>query len=173
MQLIKEYQTWNVVLNRWSFGLESLMILSVFEQQVSIALPTHHHKPKPHQFQRAHRQRLLTWSSLTSSTLGGTTTLIYWRSFIRLAGDIFHTVRQCKCGCQGLDSMREEVFRHFWSSRGIIIWWWPWAEFTASETKKFLTTWGVRQKISSAYHHQSNGRAEVAVNSIKRLLTPS
>ena len=43
-------------------------------------------------------------------------------------------------------------------------------EFTASETKKFLTTWGVRQRISSAYHPQSNGRAEVAVKSIKRLL---
>ena len=43
-------------------------------------------------------------------------------------------------------------------------------EFTASETKKFLATWGVRQRISSAYHPQSNGRAEVAVKSVKRLL---
>ena len=43
-------------------------------------------------------------------------------------------------------------------------------EFTASETKTFLTTWGVRHRISSAYHPQSNGRAEVAVKSVKRLL---
>ena len=43
-------------------------------------------------------------------------------------------------------------------------------EFTAGVTKEFLKTWGVRHRISSAYHPQSNGRAEVAVKSAKRLL---
>ena len=43
-------------------------------------------------------------------------------------------------------------------------------EFSASETKNFLTRWGIHHRKSSAYHPQSNGRAEVAVKSVKRLL---
>ena len=50
-------------------------------------------------------------------------------------------------------------------------------EFTASDTKTFLTTWGVEHRKSAAYNPQSNGRAEVAVKAAKRLLranvTPS
>ena len=43
-------------------------------------------------------------------------------------------------------------------------------EFTASATKKFLHQWGVQHRGSSAYNPQSNGRAEVAVKTAKRLL---
>ena len=43
-------------------------------------------------------------------------------------------------------------------------------EFIASTTKEFLSRWGVTHRQSSAYHPQSNGRAEVAVKSAKRLL---
>ena len=43
-------------------------------------------------------------------------------------------------------------------------------EFIASNTKTFLDRWGVNHRKSSAYHPQSNGRAEVAVKSAKRLL---
>eukprot|EP00745_Piridium_sociabile_P016043 TRINITY_DN23877_c0_g1_i13.p1 TRINITY_DN23877_c0_g1~~TRINITY_DN23877_c0_g1_i13.p1 ORF type:complete len:354 (+),score=48.69 TRINITY_DN23877_c0_g1_i13:239-1300(+) len=43
-------------------------------------------------------------------------------------------------------------------------------EFVASATREFLDRWGVRHRKSSAYHPQSNGRAEVAVKSAKRLL---
>ena len=43
-------------------------------------------------------------------------------------------------------------------------------EFTASSTQDFLRRWGVRHRISSAYFPQSNGRAEVAVKTAKRLL---
>ena len=43
-------------------------------------------------------------------------------------------------------------------------------EFTASSTCDFLGKWGVKHRISSAYHPQSNGRAEVAVKTTKRLL---
>ena len=43
-------------------------------------------------------------------------------------------------------------------------------EFTASLTKEFLARWDIKHRISSAYHPQSNGRAEVAVKSTKRLL---
>ena len=43
-------------------------------------------------------------------------------------------------------------------------------EFVAHETKDFYKRWGVKHRLSSAYHPQSNGRAELAVKSIKRLL---
>ena len=46
-------------------------------------------------------------------------------------------------------------------------------EFTARETTAFLKRWGVRHRLSSAYHPQSNGRAEVAVKAMKRLLASS
>ena len=44
-------------------------------------------------------------------------------------------------------------------------------EFTAGETEDFLQRWGVSHRQSSAYHPRSNGRAEVAVKSMKRLLS--
>ena len=43
-------------------------------------------------------------------------------------------------------------------------------EFTSAETQDFLQTWGVNHRVSSAYFAQSNGRAEAAVKSVKRLL---
>jgi ribosomal protein L44E len=43
-------------------------------------------------------------------------------------------------------------------------------EFTAGESKDFYNRWGVKHRISSAYHPQSNGRAELAVKITKRLL---
>ena len=44
------------------------------------------------------------------------------------------------------------------------------SEFTAGNTASFLTQWSVRHCISSANFPQSNGRAEVAVKKVKRLL---
>ena len=44
-------------------------------------------------------------------------------------------------------------------------------EFTAGETQDFLQRWGVTHRQSSSYHPRSNGRAEVAVKSMKRLLS--
>ena len=43
-------------------------------------------------------------------------------------------------------------------------------EFVANSTLDFLKTWGVKHRKSSAYFPRSNGRAEVAVKSVKRLL---
>lgn len=43
-------------------------------------------------------------------------------------------------------------------------------EFIAKMTADFLSAWDVSHRISSAHHSQSNGRAEVAVKSAKRLL---
>lgn len=43
-------------------------------------------------------------------------------------------------------------------------------EFVARETTDFIRRWGVQHRLSSAYHPRSNGRAEVAVKAMKRLL---
>ena len=43
-------------------------------------------------------------------------------------------------------------------------------EFVADTTKRFLKRWDVRHRVSSAYYAQSNGRAELAVKSAKRVL---
>ena len=43
-------------------------------------------------------------------------------------------------------------------------------EFIAHDTEDLLRRWGVRHRLSSAYYPRSNGRAEVAVKSVKRLL---
>ena len=43
-------------------------------------------------------------------------------------------------------------------------------EFIANATDDFLSRWGVVHRLSSAYYPQSNGRAEVAVKTTKRLL---
>ncbi|MEL6805249.1 MAG: hypothetical protein AAFO91_15870, partial [Bacteroidota bacterium] len=42
--------------------------------------------------------------------------------------------------------------------------------FTSSETTEFLQRWGVEHVISSARYPQSNGRAELAVKTAKRIL---
>ena len=43
-------------------------------------------------------------------------------------------------------------------------------EFTATVTEEFLSTWGVRHRVSSAHFLVSNGRSEVAVKAANRLL---
>ena len=43
-------------------------------------------------------------------------------------------------------------------------------EFTSHVTQEFLRAWDVRHRLSSAHFPQSNGRAEAAVKSAKRLL---
>ena len=43
-------------------------------------------------------------------------------------------------------------------------------EYIAKLTRDFLHMWGVTHRQSSAYHPQSNGRAEVSVKAMKRLL---
>ena len=43
-------------------------------------------------------------------------------------------------------------------------------EFIAGESLDFYNRWGTSHRLSSAYYPQSNGRAEVAVKLVKRLL---
>ena len=42
--------------------------------------------------------------------------------------------------------------------------------FTSEETSKFFSTWGIKHRISSAYHAESNKRAELGVKAAKRLI---
>ena len=42
--------------------------------------------------------------------------------------------------------------------------------FTSAECKDFFERWGVRHRVSSAYHARSNKRAEIGVKSAKRLV---
>ena len=44
------------------------------------------------------------------------------------------------------------------------------SQFTSRAFQKFIKNWGISHRLSSAYHAQSNGRAEVGVKMIKRLL---
>ena len=43
-------------------------------------------------------------------------------------------------------------------------------QFVSGAFKKFAKDWGMRLRLSSAYNPQSNGRAEVAVKVMKRIL---
>ena len=43
-------------------------------------------------------------------------------------------------------------------------------EFVATETKAFFDRWGIKFRLSSSYHPISNGRAELGVKAMKRLL---
>ena len=45
-------------------------------------------------------------------------------------------------------------------------------QFRSSQFQVFLQSWGVKHRVSSAYHPHSNLRAETAVKSGKRLLIP-
>ena len=45
--------------------------------------------------------------------------------------------------------------------------------FDSQEYNQFLDNWGIRKRTSSAYYPQSNGRAELAVKTAKRILADS
>ena len=45
------------------------------------------------------------------------------------------------------------------------------SNYMSQQTQKFLTTWGVSHRVSSAYHPHSNLRAETAVKTVKRLIS--
>lgn len=74
-----------------------------------------------------------------------------------------------KSGAQGFISAIIAYFSTFGVPREITTDGGP--EFVAKESEDLLRRWGVRHRVSSAYHPQSNGRAEAAVKSMKRLLT--
>ena len=71
-------------------------------------------------------------------------------------------------GASGLIRDRKKMFTTFGVPREFNIDGGP--EFIAKETQDFLRRWGVSYRLSSAYNPRSNGRAEVALKSMKRLL---
>ena len=89
----------------------------------------------------------------------------------RLSGwpEVYHIkVNSKNSGSSGLIKLLRRFFATFGvpseisSDRG--------PEYASKMTQEFLSVWGVTHRLSSAYLPQSNGRAEVAVKSMKRLL---
>ena len=72
-------------------------------------------------------------------------------------------------GATGLIEAYRELFATFGVPRELSSDGGP--EYAAKVFKQFLRTYDVRHRQSSAYHPQSNGRAEVTVKSMKRLLS--
>ena len=77
-------------------------------------------------------------------------------------------VGSSKAGARGLISHLRTLFTTFGIPMNLSSDGGP--EFDATATKEFLSLWGVHHRESSAYNPQSNGRAEVAVKKVKRLL---
>ena len=71
-------------------------------------------------------------------------------------------------GAKGLITAMKETFMAFGVPEEVANDGGP--EYKSHEFGQFLKRWGVRLRTSSAYHAQSNGRAEVAVKSVKRAL---
>ena len=71
-------------------------------------------------------------------------------------------------GSKGLCSAFRRIFATFGVPREISSDGGP--EFTAAESNAFYDRWGIHHRLSSAYNPKSNGRAEVAVKSMKRIL---
>ena len=71
-------------------------------------------------------------------------------------------------GARGLKAALRQVFARFGVPEEIASDGGP--EFVAQETKNFFKSWGVKHRLSLAYLPRSNGRAELAVKSTKRLL---
>ena len=89
----------------------------------------------------------------------------------RLSGftEVFHTPSgTSRAGSRGLVRCLRKWFATFGVPAEISTDGGP--EFSSDFTAEFLRTWGVRHTISSAYNAQSNGRAEVAVKTVKRLM---
>ena len=78
------------------------------------------------------------------------------------------TAHTSNAGADGLIKANRELFatfgvpEHLSSDGG--------PEYTSGTFQAFLKTWGVKHRLASAYHPQSNGRAEVTVKAMKRLL---
>ena len=89
----------------------------------------------------------------------------------RLSGwcDVFKTPHGSpQAGSEGLITCLRNYFSRFGVPQEISSDGGP--EFVSHASGSFLKQWGVTHRLSSAYNPQSNGRAEVAVKSAKRLL---
>ena len=95
----------------------------------------------------------------------GNTFLVYadrytgWVEGTSLKSSTFKSVRQCLITWFSTFGVPEEIA----TDGG--------PPFNSCDFDAFLKKWNVRRRLSSAYYPQSNGRAEAAVKSIKRILT--
>ena len=71
-------------------------------------------------------------------------------------------------GSKGLISALRKIFTTFGISEELTSDGGP--EFISGELNKFLSNWGVKHRISSAYFAHSNCRAEIGVKTVKRML---
>jgi len=78
------------------------------------------------------------------------------------------TAHNADAGADGLIKANRELFATFGVPEQLSSDGGP--EYTSNAFQAFLRTWGVKHRLSSAYNPQSNGRAEVTVKSMKRLL---
>ena len=89
----------------------------------------------------------------------------------RLSGwsEVFNTpAGTANSGAKGLISCLRKFFSTFGVPEEISSDGGP--EFASGSTAEFFQAWNIQHRVSSAYHPRSNGRAEVAVKSAKRLL---
>ena len=72
---------------------------------------------------------------------------------------------------EGLVKAYRELFATFWVPEHLSSDGGP--EYTSKTFQSFMKVWGIKHRKSYAYNPQSNGRAEVGVKSMKRLLMNS
>lgn len=82
-----------------------------------------------------------------------------WPTIIPMGTDI--TASHLNAGLRELFS-RTAIPDIFWSDRG--------PQFTSKEFKLFTSQWGFHHQTSTPHYPQSNGRAEAAVKSMKRII---
>ena len=110
-----------------------------------------------------------TTAPATFSRSGGRFLLLRWKTLscscgllLRLANNYSNGKRHhLNVGLRELFS-RTAIPDIFWSDRG--------PQFTSREFKSFADQWGFHHQTSTPHYPQSNGRAEAAVKSMKRII---
>ena len=101
---------------------------------------------------------LLWWLSLSCG----------WRPTLRMGRDLQSSSWDSTSRCSGLIAALIALFDMFCVPEKLSSDGGP--EFSSAGTAEFLTRWEVRRRMSSAYFLQSNGRAEEAIKTAKRML---